>query len=314
MDWKRLEKEINYPHLMGTRPTIPAEVDVAQYDDYVQQLETIRRLADDDTEYWLARDLQSALGYDRWENFSDVIVRAMEGCEKAGIAVDNHFRETTKMIRIGKGGARETDDWFVSRYACYFIAMSADSGKPQVAFAKTYFTIQARRQEQQDQLAETTRRRELRDRVKDANKDLNAAAKDAGVTKYGVFHDAGYKGLYGGLGKPELQARKGIDAKEDFLDCIGHTELAANYFRITQTQQKLERDQICTEREAINTHGDVGKEVRETMERISGTRPEDLPAEASLKKLKNVRQKSLVGAGSESEPLALGAGTIEPVD
>lgn len=269
---------------------------MAGYDDYVTKLEEIRRRAADDTEYWLARDLQPVLGYERWENFAETVSRAMEACASADVPIENHFRETTKLVSIGSGGKRGTDDWFLSRYACYLIAMNADASKEEVAYAQTYFTIQTRRQEEADQLTLVERRRELRARVKDANKELNDAAHGAGVTRFGIFHDAGYKGLYGELGKPEIQARKGIPAKEDLLDCIGHTELAANYFRITQAQQKITRTGLTTEREAINTHYQVAKEVRETMERISGTKPEDLPAEPSLKKLKpsKAQPKSLL--------------------
>jgi DNA-damage-inducible protein D len=256
------------------------------YDDYVVQLEAIRKLAQDETEYWMARELRSVLGYERWENFSEAITRAMDSCASADVRVENHFRETTKMVSIGSGVKRATDDWFLSRYACYLIAMNADAAKAEVGYAQTYFAIQTHRQEQQDQLTAVERRRELRTRVKDANKGLNSAAKNAGVIKFGVFHDAGYKGLYGGFGKADIQARKGIDAKDDLLDCIGHTELAAHYFRITQTQQKLERNRVQNQNAAIDMHFEVGHEVRATMERISGTKPEHLPAEPSLKRIK----------------------------
>jgi DNA-damage-inducible protein D len=274
--------------------TLAAEVGMSEYESYVQKLEVVRKTAQDDTEYWHARDLQSALGYGRWENFADAVRRAMTACELAGVPAENHFRETTKMVMIGSGGKRATDDWFLSRYACYLIAMNGDSSKEEVAFAQTYFTVQARRQEIQDQLTDVERRRELRDRVKDANRGLTSAAKSAGVVKFAVFHDAGYKGLYGGLGKSEIQARKGIEPKEDLLDCVGHAELAANYFRITQTQQKIERDRVNNQATAINTHREVGAEVRRTMQRISGTTPEKLPRETSLKKLKKVKDQGLL--------------------
>jgi DNA-damage-inducible protein D len=263
---------------------------MAAYDDYVVKLNEIRRVSPDGAEYWMARDLRSILGYDRWENFAEAVKRAMDGCASADVPVENHFRETTKMVEIGSGGKRSTDDWFLSRYACYLIAMNGDTSKPEVGYAQTYFTVQTRRQEQHDQLTGVEQRRELRNRVKDANKGLNSAAKQAGVVKFAVFHDAGYKGLYGGLGKSDIQSRKDIPAKDDLLDCIGHAELAAHYFRITQTQQKLERRGVHDQHVAINTHFEVGREVRSTMQRISGTKPEDLPAEPSLKRIKKKKE------------------------
>jgi DNA-damage-inducible protein D len=267
---------------------------VSQHRTYAEQLAEIRRIAPDGTEYWMARDLQTALGYQRWESFSDVIGRGMVACDTSGVEADNHFRQTTKMMEIGKGAKRAVEDRFLSRYACYLIAMNADGSKPEVAFAQTYFAVQTRRQETLDQLSSTERRFLLRERVRDANKELNAAAKGANVVKYAVFHDAGYRGLYGGLGRAEIQARKRIDPKDELLDCIGHTELAAHYFRITQTQQKLHRNGVRTQTQAIETHREVGRQVRKAMEQIGGTMPEDLPAEPSLKRLKNQKPKGLL--------------------
>jgi DNA-damage-inducible protein D len=261
------------------------------YDDFSVNLDLIRKTAPDGTPFWMARDLQPLLGYERWEGFSEALRRAMEACASSDVAVEDQFRQTAKMVTIGSGAQRATEDWFLSRYACYLIAMNGDPAKPEVGYAQTYFAIQTRRQEQQDALTAVDQRRELRSRVKDANKGLSSAAKTAGVVKFAVFHDAGYKGLYGGIGKTEIQERKGIGAREDLLDCIGHTELAAHYFRITQTQQKLERRGVRNQNAAIDTHFEVGREVRKTMERISGVRPEDLPAEPSLKRLKKGKGK-----------------------
>jgi DNA-damage-inducible protein D len=207
------------------------------------------------------------------------------------VSVENHFRETTKMIEVGKGAKRATDDWFLSKYACSLIAMNADGSKEEVGYAQTYFAIQTHRQEQVDQLAEVDRRRELRARVKDANKELNTTARDAGVQRYAIFHDAGYKGLYGGLNVGEIKGRKGIGAKDDLLDCVDHAELAANYFRITQAQQKIAQQGTRDERAATRTHHDVGVQVRDTMQRISGIVPENLPAAPNIKRLKSSKSK-----------------------
>lgn len=263
---------------------------VATYDDYACQLEQIRNVSPDESEYWHARELQAVLGYSTWESFTAAITRAMDGCESARVPVENHFRETTKMVELGSGSVRQIDDWFLSRYACYLIAMNADSQKEAVAYAQTYFAIQVRRQEQQDSLTTTEKRAELRARVKDANKGLTGVAHDAGVRRFGIFHDAGYRGLYGELGLSEIKRRKGIDDKEDLLDCVNHTELAANYFRITQAQERIAKQPRPDERLATQTHHDVGVEVRNTIKKIGGKMPESLPAETSLKKMKRLNR------------------------
>jgi DNA-damage-inducible protein D len=261
------------------------------YDDYKAKLDLIRHMAPDDSEYWMARELQAVLEYERWENFAEAISRAMEACASADVPVENHFRETTKMVMVGSGAKRATDDWFLSKYACSLIAMNADPTKEAVGYAQTYFAIQTHLQEQSDQLTSVERRQLMRERVRDANKGLNRVAQSAGVTRYAIFHDAGYKGLYGGLNVAEIKQRKGIPAKDDLLDCVDHTELAANYFRITQAQQKIAQQSVKNEALATKTHHDVGVEVRKTMQRISGGTPENLPAAPNLKKIKASKSK-----------------------
>ena len=270
---------------------------MAEYDVYIERLEAAKKLTSDGVEYWRARDLQKSLGYERWEKFSAVIERAMTACGSAGQAVSNHFHEAAKMVALGSGAQRETDDWFLSRYACYLIAMNADASKAEVGYAQTYFAVQTRRQEQHDQLTELEKRDELRGRVRDANKELNSVAKDAGVTKYAFFHDAGYKGLYGGFGRADLKTMKGISRNDDLLDCIGPAELAANYFRITQAEEKLKKDKVQGDRNAQDTHRLVGQKVRTTMKKISGMIPENLPAEPSLKRLKAKRSTKRLASG-----------------
>jgi len=265
----------------------------AEYGGFVDALEKCKHKAPNGSEYWMARDIQAALGYTRWESFSDVIGKAQMACESAGVAVENQFRQTTKMVLIGSGAERQMEDWFLSRYACYLIAMNSDPTKREVGYAMTYFAVQTRLQEVHDRLTTEQKRVMLRNRVKNANKSLVSAAKTAGVQKYGVFHDAGYKGLYGGLGKAQIQAKKGIPENEDLLDCIDRAELAANEFRITQTEQKLIREQIRGEQPAINTHFEVGREVRSTIKKIGGTMPENLPAAPSIKKLAAKKAKEV---------------------
>ena len=266
------------------------------YDAYVADLERVKELTADDVEYWRARDLHLSLGYDRWESFSAVVERSKVACESSGQTSANHFHPATKMVSLGSGARRATDDWFLSRYACYLIAMNADSSKAEVGFAQTYFAYQTRRQEQQDQLTDMERRRQLRGDVTKANKELNNAAKNAGVLlprQFVFFHSAGYKGLYG-MGVSQIKEAKGIGPKEQLLDRVGRAELAANYFRITQTEQRLRRADVREERAANQTHYTVGQQVRRSMQDISGTRPEDLPAAPSLKKLKAKRKKKQI--------------------
>jgi DNA-damage-inducible protein D len=259
-------------------------VKLPEYMGFAEAMERFRH-AEGESTFWFAREIQEVLGYPRWESFEPVIERARMACESAGVDPANQFLLTTKMVGIGSGAARQVPDWFLSRYACYMIAMSGDATKKEIAYAKTYFAIQTRRQEVSDQMTEEKRRLLLRDRVKDANKMLNATAMKAGVQKFGVFHDAGYRGLYG-LSQAEIKAKKGIPDKDKLLDRIGPTELAANFFRVTQAKDKIDRDRINTERDAINTHQQVGATVRRTIKDLGGTPPENLPAAPPIKALK----------------------------
>lgn len=191
------------------------------------------------------------------------------------------------MIPIGKGGIRETDDFHLSRFACYLIAQNGDPRKPQIAKAQEYFAIQARRQELSDAAAADKERLDLRKQAGEEFKALSGAARQAGVENrmFGVFHDAGYRGLYGGLGNEAIKQRKGIPDKDKLLDRMNATELAANQFRMTQTRDKLARDGIRTQAAAISTHENVGKEVREAIERIGGTKPENIPPAEHIKQV-----------------------------
>jgi len=266
---------------------------MTEYETYVASLEARKNLTGRGREYWLARDLQPLLAYAAWENFEGAIQRARMACESAGGRPDYHFLSTTKKITAGKGAERSVGDYFLSRYACYLIAMNADSAKPEVGFAQTYFAMQTRRQELQDQLTEDEQRIEGRRRVREGNTKLTRVAYSAGVRKLGVFHNAGYKGLYGGLGKEEIKAVKQIPEKDEILDRMGRAELAANEFRITQTEQKLVREGIIGEEPAIQTHGSVGRDVREAIRKIGGTMPEKLQPEQPIKQLIAKRRRSL---------------------
>jgi len=247
------------------------------------------------TEYWFARDLASLLEYGRWENFLNVISKAKDACKLAGHDCDDHFADVSKMIKLGKGAERQIDDLALSRYAAYLIAQNADSRKSPVAFAQTYFAIQTRRQEIRDQeekesvvFSEHERRLMLREEMKTHNKQLASAAKSAGVRQgidYAIFQTEGYKGLYGGLDVSGIRRKKGLSKSKKILDHMGSTELAANLFRATQTEEKLRRENIKGKRAANKAHFEVGRKVRQTIDDIGGTMPENLPVAEDINKL-----------------------------
>jgi DNA-damage-inducible protein D len=215
----------------------------------------------------------------------DAIDRAREACASAGLSTTNQFASAGKMITAGKGAERIVEEYFLTRYACYLIAMNADPSKAEVGFAQTYFAVQARRQEINDELSADDKRIEGRKRVREGNTRLSRAAYGAGVRRMGIFHDAGVKALYGGFGVEELRALRQLKPKENVLDRMGRTELAANEFRITQAEQKLVNDNVQGEAPAIRVHEGVGREVREAIKKIGGTMPERLPVEPPIKEL-----------------------------
>lgn len=255
----------------------------------IEKIKALRKTAENGADYWMARDIMEVLAYSKWSDFRQVIERAKASCENAGHYIAHHFAPMPQMVAIGSGAMRKRENFALSKYACYLVAMNGDTSKPQIATAQAYFVEQTHRQESQLFLNAEERRAQLRDRVRDANRRLSGAAKDAGVRSrmFGIFHDEGYKGLYGGLGVKAIKTRKGIGEKDDLLDCIGPTELAANEFRVTQAEDKLRTKGIKGEANAIRTHHEVGAEVRRTIQKIGGTMPENLPPAPSIKKLKS---------------------------
>jgi len=252
-------------------------------------------------EFWSARDLGEALGYKtNYRNFKKVIERAIVACENSGQDVADHFAQTRKMIQLGKGAQRSVEDVHLSRYACYLIVQNADPGKEVVALGQTYFAVQTRRQEEADELAgltEDQKRLYLRGELANHNKQLAEAANLAGVVRgidFAIFQDHGYMGLYGGLRSRDIHRRKGLQKSQQILDHMGSTELAANLFRATQADEKLRRDQIQGINNANRTHYEVGQEVRETIRRLGGTLPEDLPTpKESVQHLRRRERKQL---------------------
>ncbi len=246
------------------------------------QLDARMKVSKGGVEYWLARHLQELLEYADWDNFVNVVKKAAVACATAGINPENHFREVTDKVEIGSGATGKRRNYFLSRYACYLIAMNGNSSKGPIALAQTYFAVQARRQEIRDTESEEEQRVELRERLRRATKDLNSCAKKSGVQNYGLFHDAGYRGLYG-MSLSSVKAKKGLQKKDDLFDRAGKSELAANFFKTTQAAERLEREKIQGEEAAKNTHLKVGGEVRATIRKLGNTMPENLPAEPHIK-------------------------------
>lgn len=247
--------------------------------------EKLKQINQFGAEYWSARDLQGLLGYSQWRRFENAIERAITSCEQSGNDPHHHFAGAGKPIPGGKGAVQVVDDYHLSRFACYLIAQNGDPRKAEIAVAQKYFAIQARRQELSDQLTADKERLELRKQTAEEFKALSGAARQAGVENrmFGVFHDAGYKGLYGGYGNEAIKAKKGIPGKDNLMDRMNATELAANQFRMTQTRDKLARDNIRTQSQAIRTHEQVGKEVRDAIKRIGGDLPETIPPAEHIK-------------------------------
>jgi DNA-damage-inducible protein D len=284
-----------------TSPAKGANASLAKRDETIDQLiarfeDAAQTFHDDGPEFWFARDLQELLGYQRWDTFVEVLAKAQISCEQGGQLVADHFSEVRKMVSIGSNAEREILDFRLSRYACYLVAQNGDARKKPIAFAQTYFAIQTRRAELNDEeeeegysaLSEDQKRVLLRDEIKEHNKYLASAAKGAGVIKpldFAIFQTYGYKGLYGGLDRQGIQRRKGLKSKQQILDHMGSAELAANLFRATQTEEKLRRENIRGKEAANNTHYDVGRRVRQAIKDIGGTMPEALPVAEDISKV-----------------------------
>lgn len=249
------------------------------------KFEDLKQINEHGKECWSARDLQPLLGYSQWRRFENAIKKAMKSCEESGNKQHYHFAEVGKPIIGGKGAVQLTDDFHLSRFACYLIAQNGDSRKPEIAMAQKYFAIQTRRQELSDQMSADKERLEIRKQTAEEFKALSGAARQAGVQNkmFGVFHDAGYKGLYGGLGNDAIKQHKGISSSENLMDRMNATELAANQFRMTQTRDKLAREVVSSQGKAISTHEAVGKEVRDAIKRIGGDLPETIPPAEHIK-------------------------------
>ena len=259
--------------------------------------ENIKHINEYGQEFWYARELQIALEYEKWDNFKNVIDKAKEACANSENNTADHFADVGKMVHIGIS-EREILDIELSRYACYLIVMNGDPRKEVIALGQTYFAVKTRQQELSENfnsLTEDEKRLSIRGELKRHNKSLAEVAQNAGIIKpqeYAIFQNKGYQGLYGGLGAKEIHERKGLKKSQHILDHMGSTELAANLFRATQTDEKLRNENITDKEAANQTHYDVGKEVRQTIKRLGGTMPENLPTpDKSIKSIEKEQSK-----------------------
>ena len=264
--------------------------------EYTERLfEDIKHIDENGSEFWYARELQVSLDYKRWQKFLNVIEGAKNACKQSNNLLLDHFTQVGKMIKLGKGGNRNVIDYKLSRYACYLIAQNGDSRKKVIALAQTYFAIQTRRQELSEKeynaLTEDEKRLYQRNLTRKGNYSLNIAAKNAGVKNFDKFHNSRYRGLYNGETANDIAKRKGLRYREDILDNMGSDELIANLFRISQTEQKLKKDNVSLEKTANETHFNIGKNIREVIIKNGGTMPEELPTPD--KSLKEIEKENL---------------------
>ena len=272
--------------------------DIKKYSE--ETFDSIKHVNEDGQEFWYARELQSVLEYSQWRRFFDTIERAKLACKNSGFEVAEHFADVGKSLPMPKGGFRILDDVMLSRYACYLIVMNGDPRKEVIAVGQTYFAVKTRQQELIENYAELTedqKRIAIRNEMKRHNAALADAAHGAGVVEpidYAIFQNYGYMGLYNGMKAQDIKKRKGLKKNQDILDHMRSTELAANLFRATQTEEKLRRDRVQGKDAANRTHYTVGRKVRQTIKELGGTMPEDLPTpEKSIKQLEHAEQRRL---------------------
>ena len=264
-----------------------------------KRFEDIKQIRTDGTEFWSARELAPALEYTKWENFQNVIKRAMIACENSGHSVEDDFPEVRKIVDAGIA-SKPVKDYELTRYACYLIVQNGDPRKEVIALGQTYFAIQTYRQEVADhfnELDEDRRRLVVRGDIKQWNQMLAETAHNAGVItneEFAIFQNAGYMGLYGGLDVDDIHKRKNLEVGQKILDYMGSTELIANLFRISQTEEKLRKDEVDNAKTSTCIHYSVGKEVRSAIEKIGGTMPEDLPTpEKSIQEIEKEQMARL---------------------
>lgn len=275
--------------------------DIEKYSQ--SDFEKAKQHTQDGVEFWYARDLKDILEYEQWRNFLTVVEKAKESCKNAKNDIGEHFADVSKMIVIGNEAKRSIDDIMLSRYACYLIVQNGDPRKKIIALGQTYFAVKTRERENDEVFIEDQKRFAIRNELKNHNKSLAEAANMSGIDNpkdYAIFQNKGYQGLYNGLGVKDIHKRKGLDKNQKILDHMGSTELAANLFRATQTDDKLRRENIRGKENANKTHFVVGKKVRQTIKELGGTMPEDLELpEKSIQEIEEKHKKRLLQGESE---------------
>ena len=300
MDEKEFDEKLQALRSRVLASALPTEEEKEE-NNYTESLfESIRHVNEYGQEFWYAREIQLALEYKQWRRFCNAVDKAKEACKNSGNSVSDHFADVGKMVNVGSGAEREINDIKLSRYACYLIVQNGDPRKKVIALGQSYFAVKTRQQElieNYDSLDEDSKRLAIRNEMKLHNKTLAEAAKQAGVSKpvdYAIFQNKGYQGLYGGLTKNDIHNRKGLKKSQDILDHMGSTELAANLFRATQTEEKLRKENIVGKDAANRTHYEVGRKVRQTIKDLGGTMPEDLPTpDKSIRQIEREQKKGI---------------------
>ena len=277
--------------------------ELPEYSETMARLEAAKHCRSGGVEYWRAREMQPILGYVNWREFEGVLGRARDALRKNGIEPSHHFGQTHKMVKLGSESQREVVDYYLSRAACYLIAMNGEPSKPEIAAAQAYFAVQTRRMEIQDALSEDEKRLNLRDKVRQSHKRVSKAAQDAGVRNHmqGVFHDARVQGLYG-MSLKELKAMRGLEPNEQIFDRAGPLELSANDFQMNLAADVIRKEKIRGEQPAINRNKQVAAHVRNTITQVGGTMPERLPLEAPIKEIEKRLRPEKVRIPSPSDP------------